>query len=367
MIIDCGSGYCKVGFAGEARPRSIFRSIVGRHKYKQLNVRHKEEVFVGDDARGKAEILDLRYPIERGVINSWDDLEKIWHHSFYEELRVDPTEHAVLTTEPVLNSKKCREKIISLMFDRFNVPSFYLGNQAVLSLFSSYRTTGIVLESGDGISQIVPVYEGGYLPDALFKLDFAGQDLTARLAHLLKNKGLHFGSFSEQEILLDIKKRLCYIANDYDVELQNSYLNRKVDRSFRLPDGTSISLDIDRFMCPEVLFRPGLANLDFKGIHKVLHESIERCGFDLSKDLYENIVLTGGNTMFDGFATRLTKEMITLAPKAVKVKICADEDRSFGTFVGGSILSALDTFPGLVISLAEYQENGPGIVHQKCP
>ena len=168
LVIDNSSGMCKAGFSGEDAPRCVFPSIIGRPKYPMNIVGGDgKDVFVGDEACAKQGVLKLAYPIEHGVVTNWDDMEKIWHHTLYNELRTDPTEHPVLLTEAPLNPKANKEKMASIMFDTFNVPSMYVGIQAVLSLYSSGRTTGIVLDMGDGVSHTVPIYEGYSLPHAI--------------------------------------------------------------------------------------------------------------------------------------------------------------------------------------------------------
>jgi len=186
IVIDCGSGMIKAGFAGDDNPRCSFPSVVGVPKHKNImQGMGQKDVFIGDEAQSKRGILSISYPIQHGIVTSWDDLEKIWHHTFYNELRVEPSEHSLLCTESPLNPKGNREKMTQIMFETFNVQSFYVAIQAVLALYSSGRTTGVVFDSGDGVSHTVPIYEGYCLPHAVTRLDMAGHDLTEQMQKIL--------------------------------------------------------------------------------------------------------------------------------------------------------------------------------------
>jgi len=254
------------------------------------------------------------------------------------------------------------------MFNTFNIRGLYVAFQAVLSLYSAGKFTGCVCDSGDGVTHLVPIYDGYSLPHSILRMDLAGRDLTQYMAKILQDKGYSFTTSAEMEIVKAIKEKLCYVSLDFEDDMKKFEQGQIKEVEYELPDGSIIKVGNHRFRCPEVLFDPSMIGKEFGGIHKQTNDSIMKSDIDVRKDLYMNIVLSGGTTLYAGLPERLTKELKNLANPnmASKIKVIAVPERKYSVWIGGSILSSISTFEEMWITKEEFDDAGESIVHRKC-
>ncbi|KAH3763526.1 P-type ATPase [Pelomyxa schiedti] len=360
VIFDNGTGYMKAGMAGEAGPRCCFPTVIGRPMYRQNMPMLSEHLYVGEEAKAKKGILALRFPINHGIITNWEDMEAVWHHTFLNEIRVDPTQHPVFITEPALNPRDSRHKLAEVMFEKFGVPGLYVCPQAIPSLFSGGRTTGVVLDAGDGVCHTVPIVNGIPVKRAIQRLEIGGRDITSYLVTLLTEDHIHLGSTSaERDIARDIKETTCYIPLNYQLELKKP-LDRLVT-AYRMPDAEVVHVTKSRFMCAEPLFNPTLLGKDTLGLPQMILESINGVDSKDRQSMLPNIVLAGGTSLFTGFRERIEqdlKQMMTPQDRAL-MKLFAPENRKFSVWLGAAQMAANhETFCNLCVSKEEFTEKG---------
>ncbi|KAJ7306455.1 hypothetical protein JRQ81_009809 [Phrynocephalus forsythii] len=362
VIIDNGSGLCKAGLSGEQAPRAVVAAVVGYPKSRAIMFGPvQREFYVGQEAQAKRGVLSFRYPMEHGIVTSWDDMEKIWRYIYRHGLKLRASEQPVLLTEAPMNPTPNREKMTEIMFEHFQVPALFVGLQALMALYASARTTGVVLDSGDGVTLTVPIYKGHCLLHAVSRLNFAGRDITKHLATLLLESGHNFLSSSEKEIVKDIKENLCYVALNPEQEK-----DKMVVQSYMLPDGNPVKMGDQLFKAPETLFSPGDVGISAPGVHQMILDSISKCDDGIRQTLWKNVVMAGGSTLFPGLKERLLKELQTLAPKVISTKVDAPEDRMFSVWIGASVLTSLASFKDMWVSRQEYKEIGRTVLQKKC-
>ncbi|KAH3756392.1 actin 11 [Pelomyxa schiedti] len=355
VVIDLGSANTRFGFAGNDVPSS-FPTVVGLPRSSSYGSSASEEFYVGKEAIDRMDSVAWRFPVERGLVADWSDAEKVVRHVLKSSM---PTEKKILFTEPPFNPKSNREKMVQLTFEKLAFDSCFVQLQSVLSLYASGRTTGLVCECGEGVTFTTPVYEGYNSSHAILREDIAGRDITDYLISLMSQNGYRFPSSTCRESARLVKENLAYISLDYDTE-------SATDKSYVLPDGQTVTLGRERFQCTEPIFRPSLLGLALPGVHELIYSSITKSDVDIRKDLSRNIVLSGGATNITGYSERLQKELHTLVPTSMMVKVIAPEDRKISTWIGGSILASLSTFQSMWVSKEEYNETGPSVVLKKC-
>lgn len=357
IVLDNGSGTIYTGYANDDHPRVAIPNIIGRPKYpkiKYISQYSINDTFIGNDAQMERGILKLKYPMSHGVIQDWESLELIWQYCFSKLSITDGlSEHPLLITEEPLNPGSNRDKFSELLFENFQLNSINIALPPILSLYSSGKTTGCVLDSGDGVTTVMPIYEGFTVPDSTIRIDIGGFDVISKLEREIYKDGYNLSKSGEFEILRNLKERLAFVDLGEHSE----------DKSFVLPDGKSIQISSRSLSsCTEILFDPSSIGMENDGISSILNKCVTDLDIDLRAKLFENIILSGGNTLLKNFSKRILNDLTNFDDE-IKFKLYANKDRKFSTFIGGSILASLSTFKNLLVTKEEYREN-PQCIHQ---
>jgi len=331
IIVDIGSAYCKVGFAGEPTPRFVFPTITGTEKYKAVMVDvGARNIYVGNDAMKMRGVLKVKHPIERGAILDWNDYYEILNYIFYSLLRVENlSNYPVFYTEYPFVPRETKEYIARVLYETHRVQSLIMVPTPILSMFSVGLTTGLVIESGDGMTWVCPIVNGQIIDQAVQKLTLAGTDVNQYLKNLLMREGINIESSAVDEIIRDIKEKNCYFVLDHSKEPDMS-------DSFKLsmPDGSTINIPHYLFYeAPEVMFQPQLLGYPINSIPQAVIASLQGIDNHYWSDLLTHVVISGGNLSYSGFDERLTLELNNLLPglgKIPKPKVNDEDEYSGG-------------------------------------
>ncbi|KAI8915093.1 actin family [Entophlyctis helioformis] len=367
LVVDNGSGILKAGYAGDDAPRAIFDSMIGRPRQAWTGSMSVKDSYIGNDAQSHRHLLNVTYPAANGTITNWDDMEQIWKHAFDKELQVTTDDRPILLTEPPLNRKAAREKTTQIMFESFATPGFYLANTASLILAAAGQSTGVVVDCGDSLSQVVPVMDGVILSQSVRRFDVSGQDLTnyfwdllANYSNVTKQRG------SDYDVVREVKESsILYVAPDYAAELNKLNYSTELTRT-AIVLGQPVELSSDRFTVPEALFQPSLIGRTISGLHTTIANAIRDCDASLHAALGSNILLAGGTCAFNGLQARLQHELGSLLPPGVAANVVYPPEGKYLAWIGGSQLAYDDAFQSKWITKAEYAEFGPSVVHRKC-
>eukprot|EP00850_Spirogloea_muscicola_P011252 SM000069S20689 [mRNA] locus=s69:185200:189128:+ [translate_table: standard] len=380
VVCDSGSGFVKCGYAGSNFPRAVFPCIVGRSVMPfedESTGKPGKDIYIGEECANLQQQLDVSYPVANGVVQNWEDMELVWEHAFHYHLKIDASESKILLTDPLLNPRPNRERIIQIMFENFNFEQVFIQNQAILSLYAQGLLTGLVVNSGDGVTHVVAVVDGFAFPHLTKRLNIAGRHITSHLIDLLFQRGYSFSQTADYETVRNLKEQLCYISYDIKREMQLAMETTVLMKSYTLPDGRVIKVGSERFQAPEILFNPELIGVEGGGLADMVFRCIQEMDIDNRMELYQHIVLSGGTTMFPGLPTRLEKELKGLyvthvlkgnreGMKKLRMKLEDPPGRKHMVYLGGAILADLmKDMPEAWISRTEYQEEGPRCL-RKC-
>ncbi|XLR69531.1 hypothetical protein HN51_016629 [Arachis hypogaea] len=355
VVCDNGTGYVKCGFAGENFPTSVFPCVVGRPmlRYEEsLTEQSLKDIVVGEGCANLRHQLDISYPVNNGIVQNWDDMCHVWDHAFYNELKINPPDCKILLTDPPLNPSKNREKMIEMLFEKYNYAGAYISIQAVLTLYAQGLLTGLVIDSGDGVTHVVPVVDGYSFPHLTKRMNVAGRHITSYLVDLLSRRGYALNRTADFETVREIKEKLCYISYDYKREYQLGLETTILVKNYTLPDGRVIKVGTERFQAPEALFTPELIDVEGDGMADMVFRCIQEMDIDNRMMLYQHIVLSGGSTMYPGLPSRLEKEILDRyldvvlkgnkdGLKKLRLRIEDPPRRKHMVYLGGAVLAGI--------------------------
>ncbi|KAI0912363.1 actin family [Ustulina deusta] len=384
IVLDGGTGFLKVGYAAQNFPEHQFPSIVGRpilrtEERGSGNDIAIKDIMCGDEAAAARTMLQITYPMENGIVKRWDDMQHLWDFTFFEKMQIDPRGRKILLTEPPMNPLKNREQMCEVMFERYEFGGVYVAIQAVLALYAQGLSSGVVVDSGDGVTHIVPVYESVVLNHLTRRLDVAGRDVTRNLIALLLRRGYALNRTADFETVRQIKEKLCYVSYDLELDKRLSEDTTVLVESYTLPDGRVIRVGSERFEAPECLFQPHLVDCEQPGIAEFLFNTIQSADVDVRSSLFKAIVLSGGSSMYPGLPSRLEKELKQLWLTRVlggdperlnkfKVRIEDPPRRRHMVFLGGAVLAnIMADNESMWISKEEWAEQGPRVLEKLGP
>lgn len=328
-------------------------------------------IMVGDEAAAVRFALKINYPIENGIVKDWTDMEHLWKYTFYDKLAITPSTTKLLLTEAPSNPLANRRKTLEILFEKFNFGACHMAIQAMLVLFAQGLYTGVVLDSGDGVSHVVPVYDGFVPPHLIRRLNVAGRHITKYLISLMQLRGYSFNRTADFETVREIKEKLCYCAYDLAQERKLANDTTVLIENYTLPDNSVIKIGRERFEATEALFKPELIDVTGEGLSEMVFNMIQKADIDTREKYYNHIVLSGGSTMYPGLPSRIEKDIKDLyltkvlkgktnGMKKIKIGVEAPPRRKHMVFLGASVLGDLmkDKQDEFWVTNRVYQERG---------
>lgn len=401
-----------MGFAGNDEPQFIIPTALTSNSSSNNNNNNNKKTSSGgvEDLNfesgwraieaGKKGGDQVHYPIRHGQVDNWDLMESYWQHCIFKYLQCDPESHYFMLTEPPLNAPENREYTAEIMFETFNVPGLYIAVQAVLALASSWTSTaetrsnvftGTVIDSGDGVTHVIPVVEGYAIGSAIKHIPLAGRDVTHFVQQLLRDR---VDLKLPPELTLEAARRIkeseySYVAPNLAREFAAYDRDPSKFPTIPIYDAVSkkeypVQIGYERFLAGEAFFNPELISSEhLTPLPNLVDQVIQACPMDCRRALYGNIVLSGGSTLFKDFSKRLQRDLRSIvderlqyvqkiktdsivggSTKTIEVKVLAHSNQKHAVYTGGSFLASLDAFPSYCHTKAEYDEFGPNICRQ---
>ncbi|KAM4037902.1 LOW QUALITY PROTEIN: actin-like protein 6B [Anomaloglossus baeobatrachus] len=411
LVFDIGSFSVRAGYAGEDCPKADFPTTLGVFSADESLTSEMEK----DRKLSRAYYIDTTClhvprplteatsPLKNGMIEDWDAFQAILDHTFHKHLKSDPGLHPILMSEAPWNARAKREKLTELMFEHYNIPAFFLCKTAVLTAFANGRSTGLVLDSGATHTTALPVHDGYVLQQGIVKSPLAGDFITMQCRELFQEMGVEiippymiaskepvregaapnwrkkdklpsvtksWQNYMSNEVIQDFQASVLQVSDSYDEQVAA----QMPTVHYEMPNGYNTDYGAERLRIPEGLFDPsnvkGLSGNTMLGVGHVVTSSIGMCDIDIRPGLYGSVIVTGGNTLLQGFNDRLNRELSQKTPPSMRLKLIASNssiERRFSSWIGGSILASLGTFQQMWISKQEYEEGGKQCVERKCP
>lgn len=350
IVIDCGGHMIRGGFGGDSEPAVVFPSTGPRLK-------KENEIGLSDKKYVSKFGPTFRSPIDNRTITNFENMEKIWT-SLFQELKVQPESHPLLCSDCPFNPMMVREKTLQVFFETFNIPSVCSTYSTSLALYNAGLTSGIVVDTGESTTDVIPVFECFTMTHLISRIDIGGRHINEYMKKLFNQNGQVFPSSSEKDILREVKEQIGFVRGDPKPSDDQEKL-------FMTSDGAQIKVGRPRYQSAEVLFDPSLIGSQSLGIPKTIAEVIKKTDEDVRDLFTSNILLSGGTSMLNGFVDRVEKGILIYNQTSSHIEVNAPINRKIATWVGGSILSCVDTFADLSISQAEYKETGPQILELK--
>jgi actin beta/gamma 1 len=357
IVLDHGSTFIRAGFAGQDAPRVTLRNVVGQPKAGRGKHHHgQQDIFFGEQVLENEPALHVQYPVEFGVLSDFEALCHVWRHIFEEHLDIDCTQSRVFIITAPLQETSALEKIAESAFEYFNFSDCCIADSATLAIRATGRPSGALLKLGGRTTQATIVVDGSVVPSRSARTDIGG----AHVDQYLKRNFSEIDGAIAARLIEKIKKEACYVAGDFKEALQDGA--RQPPRPYALPSGQTIKLDHERFVAPEVLLKPSWLDSAYSDIAVGLHREIATFDPEIQAQLYENIVLAGGSSLFPGMKERLHKELSMLVPADTVINLIAPENRQHLAWLEASRLACRPEHERHWTSRDDYHANKPLIV-----